>query len=709
MPRKTPLELIRNIGIIAHIDAGKTTVSERILFYTGKKHKIGEVHEGEATMDWMEQERERGITITSAATTCYWPNPDWLGGKEIQINLIDTPGHVDFTAEVERSLRVLDGGVIVFDGVAGVEPQSETVWRQSEKYHVPKLGFINKMDRMGANFYNDLKSIHDRLTPNAHPVQLPIGAAETFSGIIDLFTMKAIIYQDDLGNKFIETEISGEELEKAQEYRAKLIEAIVETDEVLMDKYLVGEEISIIDLKKALRKAVIDNKIVPILCGSALKNKGVQFMLNAVAEYLPSPIDIAPPIGTDVNDENKKIKIEVNDDNPLVGLAFKIATDPFVGKLVFYRVYSGVLKSGSYIINNSTGNKERVGRILRMHANSREEIEEVYAGEIAAIVGIKDVTTGDTLSDISFPIHLEKITFPDPVIDIAVEPKTKADQEKMSLALAKLAEEDPTFRVHTDEETGQTIISGMGELHLDIIIDRMRREFKVEANIGKPQVAYRETIKGKAEAEGKYIRQSGGRGQYGHCWLRVEPSEVNKGFEFVDEIKGGVIPKEYIKPIEKGAHEAMDRGVLAGYKLIDVKVTVYDGSYHEVDSSEAAFKIAASIAFQEAAKKANPVILEPIMKVEVVTPEQFMGDVIGDLNSRRAVINSIEDRGLGIAAVKIINAQVPLAEMFGYATILRSMTQGRASYNMEFLQYSEVPKNIEMKIIEGRKGKEEKK
>jgi len=709
MPRKTPLELIRNIGIIAHIDAGKTTVSERILFYTGKKHKIGEVHEGEATMDWMEQERERGITITSAATTCYWPNPDWLGGKEIQINLIDTPGHVDFTAEVERSLRVLDGGVIVFDGVAGVEPQSETVWRQSEKYHVPKLGFINKMDRMGANFYNDLKSIHDRLTPNAHPIQLPIGAAETFSGIIDLFTMKAVIYQDDLGTKFTETEIPAEELEKAKEYRAKLIEAIVETDEVLMDKYLAGEEISIIDLKKALRKAVIDNKIVPILCGSALKNKGVQFMLNAVAEYLPSPIDIAPPIGTDVNDENKKIKIEVSDDVPLVGLAFKIATDPFVGKLVFYRVYSGVLRSGSYIINNSTGNKERVGRILRMHANFREEIEEVYAGEIAAIVGIKDVTTGDTLSDISFPIHLEKITFPDPVIDIAVEPKTKADQEKMSLALAKLAEEDPTFRVHTDEETGQTIISGMGELHLDIIIDRMRREFKVEANIGKPQVAYRETIKGKAEAEGKYIRQSGGRGQYGHCWLRVEPSEVNKGFEFVDEIKGGVIPKEYIKPIEKGAHEAMDRGVLAGYKLIDVKVTVYDGSYHEVDSSEAAFKIASSIAFQEAAKKANPVILEPIMKVEVVTPEQFMGDVIGDLNSRRAVINSIEDRGLGTAAVKVINAQVPLAEMFGYATILRSMTQGRASYNMEFLQYSEVPKNIEMKIIEGRKGKEEKK
>ncbi len=708
MPRKTPLERIRNIGIIAHIDAGKTTVSERILFYTGKKHKIGEVHEGEATMDWMEQERERGITITSAATTCYWPNADWLGGNEIQINLIDTPGHVDFTAEVERSLRVLDGGVIVFDGVAGVEPQSETVWRQSEKYHVPKLGFVNKMDRMGADFFNDLKSIHTRLTPNAHPIQLPIGAAETFSGIIDLFTMKAVIYKDDLGTKFEETEIPTDEIEKAKEYRAKLVEAIVETDEALMEKYLAGEEISVIDLKKALRKAVIANKIVPILCGSALKNKGIQFMLNAVAEYLPSPIDIAPPVGSDVNDENKKIELKVDDNAPLAGLAFKIATDPFVGKLVFYRVYSGVLKSGSYIINNSTGNKERVGRILRMHSNSREEIDEVYAGEIAAIVGIKDITTGDTLSDPSFPIHLERITFPDPVIDIAVEPKTKADQEKMALALSKLAEEDPTFRVRTDEETGQTIISGMGELHLDIIVDRMRREFKVEANIGQPQVAYRETIKSKAEAEGKYIRQSGGRGQYGHCWLRVEPSEANKGFEFVDEIKGGVIPKEYIKPIEKGAREAMDRGVLAGYKLIDVKVTVYDGSYHEVDSSEAAFKIAASLAFQEAAKKANPVILEPIMKVEVVTPEQFMGDIIGDLNSRRAIINSMEDRGFGAAAVKVINAQVPLAEMFGYATVMRSMTQGRASYNMEFLRYSEVPKNVEMKIIEGRKGKEEK-
>jgi elongation factor G len=705
MPRKTPLEKIRNIGIIAHIDAGKTTVSERVLFYTGKKHKIGEVHEGEATMDWMEQERERGITITSAATTCYWPNPEWLGGGDIQINLIDTPGHVDFTAEVERSLRVLDGGVIVFDGVAGVEPQSETVWRQSEKYHVPKLGFVNKMDRMGANFYNDLKSIHDRLTPHAHPIQLPIGAADTFSGIIDLFEMKAEVYKDDLGTKVEETDVPADELERAKKFRAELVEAIVEHDEVLMEKYLAGEEIPVLDLKKTLRKAVIANKLVPILCGSALKNKGVQYLLNAVADYLPNPLDIPAPIGHAVDDEEKEIQVKVSDSEPLAGLAFKIATDPFVGKLVFFRVYCGVLKSGSYIVNNKNGNKERVGRILRMHSNSREEVEEVYAGEIAALVGIKEVTTGNTLSDPSFPVLLESITFPDPVIDIAVEPKTKADQEKMALALSKLAEEDPTFKVHTDEETGQTIISGMGELHLDIIVDRMKREFKVEANVGQPQVAYRETIKTKAEAEGKYVRQSGGRGQYGHCWLRVEPSEPNAGFVFVDEVKGGAIPKEYIKPIEKGAREAMDRGVLAGYHLIDVKVTVYDGSYHEVDSSEAAFKIAASMAFQDACKRAGACILEPVMKVEVVTPEQFMGDVIGDLNSRRAIINSMEDRGIGASAVKVISAQVPLAEMFGYTTIMRSMTQGRASSSMEFYRYSEVPGNVAQKIIESRAGK----
>ncbi|MFA6918743.1 MAG: elongation factor G, partial [Patescibacteria group bacterium] len=612
--------------------------------------------------------------------------------------------HVDFTAEVERSLRVLDGGVIVFDGVAGVEPQSETVWRQSEKYHVPKIGFVNKMDRMGANFYNDMNSIHERLTLNAHPIQLPIGAAETFSGIIDLFEMKAEVYQDELGTKWEVTDVPADELERAKEFRAKLVEAIVENDEKLMERYLAGEEISIPDLKKTLRKAVIDNKIVPILCGSALKNKGVQFLLNAIDEYLPSPMDVSAPSGTDVDDEEKSVEVKVTDDAPMAGLAFKIATDPFVGKLVFFRVYSGVMRSGSYLVNNSNGNKERIGRILRMHANSREEIDEVYAGEIAAIVGIKQVTTGDTLSDPSFPVHLENITFPEPVIDIAVEPKTKADQEKMGFALAKLAEEDPTFRVHTDEETTQTIISGMGELHLDIIVDRMKREFKVEANIGAPQVAYRETIKGKAEAEGKYVRQSGGRGQYGHCWIRLEPSEANKGFEFFDETKGGAIPKEYIKPIEKGIKEAMDRGILAGYPAIDIKATVYDGSFHEVDSSEAAFKIAGSLAFQEASKRATPIILEPVMKIEVVTPEQFMGDIIGDLNSRRAIIGSMADRGAGATALKIITANVPLSEMFGYTTTLRSMSQGRASSSMEFFQYCEVPKNVEAKIVETRKG-----
>ncbi len=706
MPRKQPLEKIRNIGIIAHIDAGKTTVSERVLFYTGKKHKIGEVHEGEATMDWMEQERERGITITSAATTCTWKNADWLGGGEIQINLIDTPGHVDFTAEVERSLRVLDGGVIVFDGVAGVEPQSETVWRQSEKYHVPKIGFVNKMDRMGADFYKDLDSIHERLTSHAHPIQLPVGAAETFRGIIDLLEMKAEIYLDDLGTKWEITDVPEDEIERAKKYRAELVEAIVENDEALMDRYLAGEEISIIDLKKTLRKAVIANKIVPIICGSALKNKGVQFLLDAVSEYLPSPLDVLPPVAHDVDDETKEIMVKVTDDAPMAGLAFKIATDPFVGKLVFFRVYRGVLKSGSYILNNSNGNKERIGRILRMHSNSREEIDEVYAGEIAALVGFRDVTTGDTLSDPNTPILLEKIVFPEPVIDIAVEPKTKADQEKMGLALSKLAEEDPTFRVKTDEESGQTIISGMGELHLDIIVDRMRREFKVEANIGAPQVAYRETIRKTAEAEGKYVRQSGGRGQYGHCWIRIEPLEPGKGFEFAEEIKGGAIPREYIKPIEKGIKEALTRGVVAGYSLIDVKATVYDGSYHDVDSSEAAFKIAGSLALQEAVKKAAPVILEPIMKVEVTTPEQFMGDVIGDLNSRRALINKMEDRGSGAALTKVITANVPLSEMFGYATQLRSMTQGRANYSMEFLHYLDVPKNVEAQIVEGRKGTE---
>ncbi len=693
MPREYSLEKTRNIGIIAHIDAGKTTVTERVLFYTGKKHKIGEVHEGEAEMDWMEQERERGITITSAATTCFW--------KDCRINIIDTPGHVDFTAEVERSLRVLDGGVVIFDGVAGVEPQSETVWHQADKYKVPRIAFINKMDRTGADFYADLDSIYKRLTKNAHPVQLPVGAESEFKGIIDLLERKVRIYLDDLGVKWEDAEIPGDIKEKVEEYRGKLVEAIVENNEELTNKYLSGEEISVEELKKELRKAVCGNKIVPVLCGSALKNKGAQFLLDAVVEYLPSPLDVPPLVGFNPEDKEKKIEVKADDGEPFAALAFKIATDPYVGKLCFIRVYSGVLKSGSYVLNTSTNDKERIGRIVRMHANYREEVGEVYAGEIAAVIGLKGTTTGNTLCDESRPVVLESITFPEPVISVAIEPKTKADQEKMGIALSKLAEEDPTFRVRSDEETLQTIISGMGELHLEIIVDRMKREFKVEANVGQPQVAYRETIKKQAEAEGKYIRQSGGRGQYGHCWLRVEPQEEGKGYEFIDEIKGGVIPKEYISAINKGAHEAMDRGVLAGYPMVDVKVAVFDGTYHEVDSSEGAFKIAGSMAFQGAVKKANPTILEPVMKVEVVTPEEFMGDVIGDLNSKRAQIEEMTDR----ANIKVIKARVPLAEMFGYATQLRSMTQGRASYSMEFLHYSEAPRNVADEII----GKKEKK
>jgi elongation factor G len=691
MPREYSLEKTRNIGIIAHIDAGKTTVTERILFYTGRKHKIGEVHEGAAEMDWMEQERERGITITSAATTCFW--------KDARINIIDTPGHVDFTAEVERSLRVLDGGVVVFDGVAGVEPQSETVWHQADKYNVPRIAFINKLDRTGADFYKDLESIHERLTKNAYPIQLPIGAESDFRGIIDLFERKARVYQDDLGTKWEDTDVPEDMKEKVEEYRGKLIEAIVENNEELMNKYLGGEEIDAADLKKELRKAVCAGAIVPVLCGSALKNKGVQFLLDAVVEYLPSPLDIPAIEGFDPKDEEKKIEVKPDDNEKFAALAFKIATDPFVGKLCFIRVYSGTLKSGSYVLNSSTGNKERIGRIVRMHANHREEVDEVYAGEIAAVIGLKGTTTGNTLCDESRPVILESISFPEPVISIAVEPKTKADQEKMGIALSKLAEEDPTFRVRTDEETNQTIISGMGELHLDIIIDRMKREFNVEANIGQPQVAYRETIRKQAEAEGKYIRQSGGRGQYGHCWLRVEPQEEAAGFEFVDEIKGGVIPKEYIPAIEKGVKEAMDKGVLAGYPMVDIKVTVYDGTYHEVDSSEAAFKIAGSMAFQEAVKRADPVLLEPIMRVVVVTPENFMGDVIGDLNSKRGQVGEMADRG----QVKEITAKVPLASMFGYATQLRSMTQGRASYSMEFSHYAEVPRNVAEEIMGDKK------
>ncbi|MFH0828599.1 MAG: elongation factor G [Candidatus Kerfeldbacteria bacterium] len=694
MPREYSLEKTRNIGILAHRDAGKTTVSERILFYTGKKHKIGEVHEGEAEMDWMEQEKERGITITAAATTCFW--------KDHRINIIDTPGHIDFTVEVQRSLRVLDGGVVVFDGVAGVEPQSETVWHQAEKFKVPVICFVNKMDRMGADFYNDLASIHERLTTDAHPLQLPIGAAETFMGIVDLFERKAEIYKDDLGKEIETTEVPKNMKEKVEHYRHKLIEAICEQDDKLLEQYLAGKEPSIPELKVVLRKAVIENKLIPVLCGSALKNKGVQFLLDAVNDYLPSPIEIPPVKGKDPKTEAEVIR-KASDEEPFTALAFKIAADPFVGKLAFFRVYSGTIKAGSYVLNASTGNKERIGRIVRLHANHREEVQEVFAGEIAAAVGLKSTTTGNTLCDPDHPVVLESITFPDPVIHIAIEPKTKQDQEKMGFALARLAEEDPTFRVRSDEETAQTIISGMGELHLEIIVDRMKREFKVEANVGRPQVAYRETITIPAEAEGKYIRQSGGRGQYGHCWLKLVPQEHGKGYEFVDDVKGGVIPKEYIQPINKGIQEAMDKGVVAGYPMVDVQATVYDGTYHEVDSSEAAFKIAASIAFQLAAKKAKPVLLEPIMKVEVVTPELSMGDVLGDLNSKRASIKEMRDR----AQSKIIDADVPLAEMFGYATALRSMTQGRASYTMEYSRYEQVPRHVADEIIE-KSGKAEK-
>ena len=687
MPREYSLEQTRNIGVIAHIDAGKTTVSERILFYTGKKHKIGEVHEGATTMDWMEQERERGITITSAATTCFW--------NDHRLNLIDTPGHIDFTVEVKRSLRVLDGGVVIFDGVAGVEPQSETNWRYADEYGVPRLAFINKMDRMGADFYADIDSIHERLTKNAYAIQLPIGASETFKGLVDVITRKSYIYEDEMGVKVTEGEVPEDLKEKVEEHRAKLVEAVVENDEAVMNKYLAGEEISVEEIKKTLRKAVIANKIVPILVGSALKNKGVQRLLDAVVDYLPSPLDLPPRQAIDAKDPEKTVEVKSTDAEPFVGLAFKIATDPYVGKLCFVRIYAGVLSAGSYVINTSNGERERIGRLVRMHANHREEITEGYAGEIVAVIGLKSTFTGHTLCDEKREIILEKIVFPEPVIFMAIEPKTKLDQEKMGMALQKLAEEDPTFRVRTDEETMQMIIAGMGELHLEIIVDRMKREFGVEANSGRPMVAYKETLKKMAEAEGKYIRQSGGRGQYGHCWLRVTPRERGAGFEFVDEVKGGVIPREFISAIEKGAKEALDRGVLAGYPMIDVEVAVYDGSYHDVDSSEAAFKMAGSFALQEAAKKAGIALLEPVMKVEVVTAEKYLGDVVGDLNSRRASITEMRDRG----NAKVIDAEVPLAEMFGYATQLRSVTQGRGSYNMEFLKYAETPNNVVEKIL----------
>lgn len=691
MARQYPIDKVRNIGIIAHIDAGKTTVTERVLFYTGISHKLGEVHEGQAIMDWMEQERERGITITSAATTCFW--------LDHRINIIDTPGHVDFTVEVERSLRVLDGGVVVFDGVAGVEPQSETVWHQADKYKVPRVCFINKLDRTGADFYADVKSIEERLTKNVVVMQLPVGIEDKFKGVVDLMKQKMISFEGEMGEKVVESEIPEEMKEEAAEYRDKMMEAIVEQDEELMERFFGGEEIPIENLKKVLRKAVLDYKLVPIFCGTALKNKGIQPVLDAVVEYLPAPADMPPVVGENLKDEEETR--EASDDAHFSSLAFKVAADPFVGKLIYFRVYSGSLTAGSYVYNSTTGKKERVGRILRMHANKREEVKEIYAGEIGAIVGLKETTTGDTICDPEKPIILEKITFPEPVISIAVEPKTKADQEKMGNALRALAEEDPTFRVRSDEETGQTIISGMGELHLEIIIDRMKREFKVDANVGQPQVAYKETIKREATAEGKYIRQSGGRGQYGHTYLRLRPLERGKGIEFTNDIKGGIIPQEFIPAVEKGVREAAANGVIAGYPVIDVTISLYDGSYHEVDSSEAAFKIAGSMTFKNAFKKADPIILEPIMNVEVVIPEDYMGDVIGDLNAKRGNVEEMLDR----ARMKVVKAKVPLASMFGYATTLRSMTQGRGSYTMEFASYEELP----AKFAEELKGEGEKK
>ena len=641
-------------------------------------------------MDWMEQERERGITITSAATTCYW--------KDHQINIIDTPGHVDFTVEVERSLRVLDGGVVVFDGKEGVEPQSETVWRQADKYNVPRICFINKIDKEGADFETALKSIWNRLTPNAVAVQLPMGERGDFYGVIDLMIMKSYTFSGSMGEIITQAEIPAELLDNAKVWREKMVEKISETDDALTEKYLSGEEISVEELKAALRQAVVTVRLIPVFTGTALRNKGVQLVLDGVVDYLPSPLDIPPIVATDVNTE-QPIERKTDDSEKFSALAFKVATDPFVGQLTFFRVYSGTIKAGSYVFNSTKGEKERIGRILRMHSNSREEIEELTAGDIGALVGMKVTTTGDTLCDIDFPVILESIVFPEPVIDISVEPKTKADQEKMGIALKKLMEEDPTFRVRTDVETGQTILSGMGELHLDILVDRMKREFKVEVNVGRPQVAYRETIRMKSEAEGKFVRQSGGRGQYGHCWLRLEPQEAGDGYEFADEIKGGAIPQEFIKPIDKGIQEAMETGVLAGYPTVDIKATVFDGSYHDVDSSEAAFRIAGSLAFKEAAKKAKPIILEPVMKVVVTTPEQFMGDMVGDLSSKRGIIKEMIPRGEGAAAVKEIHAEVPLSSMFGYATQMRSMSQGRASYAMEFGHYAEVPSNVAQEII----------
>jgi elongation factor G len=685
MAREYSLEDTRNIGIIAHIDAGKTTTTEGILYRTGKTHKIGEVHQGEATMDWMEQERERGITITSAATTCFW--------KGKRINIIDTPGHIDFTVEVERSLRVLDGAVTVFDGKMGVEPQSETVWRQADKYSVPRICFINKINQTGGDFYASLESIHERLSKRAYAIHLPIGFEQTINGVIDLIEMKAYTYKEYHDHELIEGEIPADMLEKAERYRHHLVEAAVEADDELLEKYLDGHELTTDELKRAIRKSVLTGQFFAVTGGDG-RGVIVEKLLDAMVDFLPNPLDVGSVFGTDPK-TGEEMERKPSDSEPFSALAFKIATDPFIGKLAFFRVYSGTLKSGSYLLNASTGEKERIGRLVQMHANSREEIAQVYAGDIAAAVGLKNTTTGHTLTDLEHPVILESITFPEPVISIAVEPKTKADQEKMGIALQRLAEEDPTFRVRTDEETAQTLISGMGELHLDIIVDRMKREFKVEANVGRPQVAYRETIKKPAKEQGKFVRQSGGRGQYGDVWVALEPLPAGEGFVFENGIVGGVVPREYIKPTEQGIKEAMLNGISAGFPVVDVKATLYDGSYHDVDSSEMAFKIAGSMAFQAAAKKADPIILEPIMKVEVTVPEEYMGDVIGDLNSKRGRIEKMEDR-LG---AKIIDAVVPLAEMFGYTTTLRSMTQGRGSNSMEFDHYEEVPRNVAEEII----------
>ena len=702
MSRQYPIEKYRNIGIIAHIDAGKTTTSERFLFYTGISHKIGETHEGEAIMDWMAQERERGITITSAATTCFWSPGEYLNKEKTnshRINLIDTPGHIDFTAEVQRSLRVLDGAVVVFDGVAGVEAQSETVWRQADKYNVPRICFINKLDRMGASFEKSLQSIWDKLTKDAVAIQYPIGEEAQFEQIIDLIEMKAVKFEGEMGKDVIFFDIPENMMEKAKEWREKMIEKIVAEDEELMNKYLGGEEISAEELKKTLRKAVIDCKLIPVMVGSSLKNKGVQLVIDAVIYYLPSPVDLPAIHGTDVNNEEIKIERHPDDNEPFSGLAFKVAADPFVGTLTYVRAYSGKFTKGGYLYNTVTQERERVSRILRMHSNEREEVEEVFAGDIVAFVGLKNTSTGHTLCDEKNQLILEKIVFPEPVISIQVEPKAKADQEKMGASLKKLQDEDPTFRMETDQESGETILSGMGELHLDIIIDRLKREFNIETNVGRPQVSYRETIERNSEVECKYVKQTGGKGQYGHVKLRIEPKERGTGFEFINEIKGGVIPREYIPAVEKGIKEAMEKGVVAGYPLIDMRVTLYDGSFHEVDSSELAFKIAGSMALQDGAKKSGAYILEPIMKLEVVIPPEFLGDVIGDLSSRRGQIDETVDR----PSVKAVYAKIPLSEMFSYATTLRSLTQGRGTSSMEFESYQKVPGNISQEIIEGKR------